>query len=1218
MQQPNAGKRDQNLPLTPPRNGEGPGERSRPRASGRGRGRGSADPQRLPTIGVLAGWQFYRTATNLSYLKPVFNGIRQAALDLGCSVYFGCGMGASASPADPIRPAWPSPAQGVDYVPVGAGNTDGLIVFNPLHSAERSRYIQDLRAGGHPVLFIGSGEEGPTIAVDNANGIFEAVAHLARHGHRQIAFLAGSPDDLAGDTGERLRAYQATLDQLGLPGDPRAVAFGRHVFDGGYSGMAQILESGAAFTALLASNDEMALGAMQYLKERGRRVPQDVSVIGFDNRLEGATVEPALSSVHVPLYEMGYQAVEHMARCLEGKAPLDGARVAAHLVVRDSCGCGEGSLPPGGGWPASGARLAEAVAAVVFNQAQNLPSSEIRALARQLVRAYESAIRSQRPDDFLQALDGVLERTIAGGDDAHIWQDALTLLKARTSLSPGPSPLAPEILDRARQAISAQMQRQHRHMVVDQRWISSRVSLLTASLQTALDEASIYEILEQHLRDMNIRRGLVVRFEAQDDDPLAWSILRDCLQPEREPLRFASPEFPPPGLFAAGQPIQLAFVPLVDQTGQLGYVVFDTEAFDIYGMIVQQLGGAFNTARLYRQATEGRRLAEEANRMKSRFLSTISHELRTPLNLIVGLSGMMLRESDEGDAHLSEAARKDVDRIHAYSQHLGGLIGDVIDLATSDAGQLRLNNENVNLSQALRMVAESGRQLAADKGLAWEASFPETEPWVWGDPTRLRQVALNLINNAVKFTAAGSVRLRILDHGDAVTVMVSDTGLGISPAEQQAVFDEFWQSERSLAHGYGGLGLGLAISKRLVEMHGGKISVASTGEEGAGSTFSFTLPTVSMPLESAARALKIQPAQQNVVVLASQPGSSERLCAELGQRGFNVQVILLKQAGDWRAQVLGLHPDAIILDISTHSTLGWETLKALKSHVEISRIPVLLFSASQAEGALLELDYLTKPIEITELTRALDQQWLLSEIDRPARTILVVDDEPNTLEMHARIVQAHASTNRVLKARHGKEALDILRREVVDLVLLDLQMPEMDGFEVLEAMRNLESMRRIPVIVVTGKNLTEADMARLNQGVTAVLSKGLFSAEETITHISAALANKRRLSGEAQRLVRLAMAYLHENYAEPLSRRDIARHVGITEDHLTFCFRQELGTTPIEYLQRFRINQAKRLLKETERSVTEIALDVGFSDSGYFSRIFRREVGMAPETFRRS
>ncbi|MGC9522890.1 MAG: substrate-binding domain-containing protein [Anaerolineae bacterium] len=1181
----------------------------------------------------MAGWQFYRTATNLSYLKPVFNGIDQAARDLNCSAFFGCGMGASASPADPIRPAWPVPAPDVDYVSIGPENTDGLIVFSPLHSPTRSQQLQDWRVAGHPVLFIGSGENGPTIAADNASGILEAVAHLVEHGHRRIAFLAGSPDDLQGDTGDRLRAYEAALAHHGLERDPRTVVYGRHVYDGGYTGISQIIDSGVPFSALLASNDEMALGAMQAIKERGLRIPQDVAVIGFDNRLEGTIQDPALSSVHVPLYDMGYHAVELMVRHLEGAAQLSGTtRVRTRLVTRESCGCGslrlasagEDVSPEGPGFDLKTQNnpLVETIATSVLNQAQRLSESECLSLCRRLVGSFAASVERNDRAEFLRTLEIVLQRTVGGGDDAHIWQDAITLIRKSSDMAGEGTPASPhlarEILDQARQTISFQMQRQHRHMLVDQRWSSSRLSLLTASLQTALDETRIYEILAQHLRTMNIDPALVVLFEAQEDDPLATSVLHNGLQPEQAPIRFSSPAFPPVGLFDVNQPVQLAMVPLVDQTGQLGYVVFGTEYFDLYGAIVQQLGGAFNTARLYRDATEGRRLAEEANRMKSRFLSTISHELRTPLNLIVGLSGMVLQDSDEGGVPLPEAARNDVDRIHAYAQHLGGLIGDVIDLATSDAGQLRLNNENVNLAQTLRIVAESGSQLAKDKGLTFESSLPEAGPWVRGDPMRLRQVALNLINNAVKFTAKGSIRLWLEDHGDSVTVRVSDTGLGISPEEQQVIFDEFRQSDRSVALGYGGLGLGLAISKRLVEMHGGTIAVQSTGIEGAGSTFAFTLPTIRLPVDDPRQPKEAQRGQQSVVVLTSQLGTSERLCEELHGRGFEVHTVFMRRGMDWRAEMGPWRADTIILDVSIDSALGWETLKEIKSQNNLAGVPVLWFSSAQSEGSLLELDYLTKPIEITELTRALDQHWLMDGTIRPARTILVVDDEPSTLDMHARIVQAHSASNRVLRARNGHEALDILHREAVDLVLLDLQMPEMDGFEVLEALRGLESMRKIPVIVVTGQNLTESDMVRLNQGVTTILRKGLFSIDETIAHISAALENKRRLSGEAQRLVRIAMAFVHKHYAEDLSRGIIAQHIGITPDHLTFCFRQELGTTPIQYLQRYRINRAKQLLRDTQQTITEIANQVGFSDSGYFSRIFRRETGTTPSAFRRS
>ena len=263
-----------------------------------------------PTIGVLAGWQYYRTATNLSYLAPVFRGISRAARDVGCNLLLGCGIGPSASPSDPLRPAWPVPSPETDFVPIGPWNTDGILVANPLHSQARSSYIQELISQGHPVLFIGSGEEGPTLVADNAGGIREAMRHLFDHGHRKIAFIAGSQSDMSGDSGDRFSAYQHFLNDNDIEVNPQLVAYGRHVYDGGYSAMQQILETGVPFTAVLASNDESALGAMQVLEKAGLKIPQDVAVIGFDNRLEGAVHEPGLSSVHVPLFDIGYQSLK--------------------------------------------------------------------------------------------------------------------------------------------------------------------------------------------------------------------------------------------------------------------------------------------------------------------------------------------------------------------------------------------------------------------------------------------------------------------------------------------------------------------------------------------------------------------------------------------------------------------------------------------------------------------------------------------------------------------------------------------------------------------------------------------------------------------------------------------------------------------------------------------------------------------------------------------
>jgi len=1187
---------------------------------------------RKPTIGVLAGWQFYRTATNLSYLKPLFNGINQSAQELNVNVFFACGMGASAKPEDPIRPAWPIPAPDVDTIPISPLNTDGLIVFNPLHSTVRSQYIQDLIRAKHPVLFVGSGECGATLAADNAGGIFEAVQHLVDHGHRQIAFLAGSPEDMGGDTGERLNAYYTALDSHGLEHDPLRVVFGRHVYDGGYSAMHQMMTSQATFSAVLSSNDEMALGAMKALQEAGRRIPQDVAIIGFDNRLEGAAFDPPLSSVHIPLFTMGQRGIELLVSHIEGKSELPAlTRIPAHLVIRDSCGCSpkqyfiaqteKSTKNSAASHELEWSNLVPAISESILSQTQSLGEDACVILCQSMVDAFCSSIKQKDPAELLRVLAEILEQSIAGEDDCSIWQDAIYVIAKECdnqTASDSERALVQSFLNEARQFIITYLQRQYRQYVAHQRWTSSRLSLLSASLTIALEEKEIYKTLEQHLPEMGVKLARVVLFSSDGQQAQTWSTAWDVLDLSKPPMKYQTQKFPPQGLLDQTSASTFTLIPLVHQSNQLCFAVFGTDSFDLYGPIVQQVAGALNTARLHRQALEGRRLAEEANRMKSRFLSTISHELRTPINLILGLSSMLLRENDEGESPLSEPTRKDIERIHAYSEHLGGLIGDVVDLAVSDAGQLRLNFENVDLGQILRLIAESGSQLAAEKGLSWEANLPESGPWVWGDRTRIRQVALNLINNAIKFTSTGGISLGLVENFDSVSISVQDTGMGIPVDEQKTIFDEFRQSERSIARGYGGLGLGLAICKRLVDLHGGTLVLFSTGKEGDGSTFTFTLPTVQ-PLTAKSQNLdKHLPAEPRILVLTNQKGNVKPLYNHLIKRGFDVQIALIEDDSQLNSHLGTQLPETIILDVSTDPALGWQVLKEIKANRSLSGIPVMFFSTSQVEESLLELNYLTKPIEISELTKALDQHWLLANSGRAVCNVLIVDDEPDTLDLHSRIVQAHSASNRVLRASNGKEAIAILQREVVDLVLLDLQMPEMDGFEVLQVMQSLETTRKIPVIVVTGKVLSESEMERLNRGVTAVLAKGLFSIEDTIGHINKALEQKRLISAEAKRLVRLAMVYLHENYASAISRGDIAKHIGVSEDHMTYCFRRELGVTPILYLQRYRINQAKHLLKESNQSITEIAFSVGFSDSGYFSRIFRRETGTSPEKYRQT
>jgi signal transduction histidine kinase/DNA-binding response OmpR family regulator len=1037
--------------------------------------------------------------------------------------------------------------------------------------------------------------------------------------------------------------------------------------------MKHILAAGREFTAVLASNDDSAFGAMQALQEAGLRIPQDVAIIGFDDRPEAAAQNPPLTTIHYSMPEIGYRAVNLLVEHLEDHTEKTIAAIPVWLVTRDSCGCPSTLRAPeqlAEDAPQTTTSLvAREMANAVIAEALHLGPYEVHTLCQHLASAFESSAEHDEESSFSQALQETLRRVAETDDDPHVWQRAISILRLRSPLLLEAEPLPTasrrmeDLLDQARAAISERTRRQHRQYIISHRRMTDRLGLMTARLLAALNEPQIFETLQEYLPGTGIKHADVAFLQAEGNDPAAWSLLQTRAG-QGPSNHFPSRRFPPDGLYPADEPFSLALLPLDIHEDVSGYAAFDAGQLEPLAAIVRQLAAALRSARLYREAAEGRRLAEEANRLKSRFLSTVSHELRTPLTLVVSLSEMLLREEAQGELPLPDPHRQDLERIHASAQHLDGLIHDVLDLARSEMGRLQLICEPLDLTVLLRSVAAVGERMAHDKALAWEAHIPADLPLAWGDRTRLRQVALNLISNAVKFTSKGKVALTVqtrtqdTDHraqdahreppaasvqlkaettgglgaprgglppkcasaGDArfITVSVSDTGLGIPLAEQESIFDEFRQSERTATRGYGGLGLGLAICRRLVEMHDGKIWAESSGEEGGGSVFTFELPAMEVlppEMEEMRRAR-----EQTVLLLTDKMGAEEHLREHLVRQGFKVEAERYHpdETTDWLSRVLSAPPGAVVLDLEPASEQGWEVLKAIKRNPATRDVPVLFFALAQERdgGAVLEMDYLTKPLRATELVHALIRQGLQMDAGE-LRSILIVDDEPGVLEMHTRVVEAQLPDCRILNARNGREALDFIQRERPNLVLLDLMMPELDGFGVLEAMHADRAMRDIPVVVLTGQELTEEDMRRLNQGVAAVLGKGLFTVKETLAHVEAALARTRRAGTEAKSVARRAMAFMHEHYAEPISRSDVADHVGVSERHLTRCFREETDITPIAYLNRCRVRQAKAMLEEG-KSVTETAIAVGFSDPAYFSRVFRRETGVTPSTFQRA
>ncbi|MEO7912715.1 MAG: substrate-binding domain-containing protein [Roseiflexaceae bacterium] len=1188
------------------------------------------------TIGVLASWQIYEGTTIGRYFHALLRGIQAAAAERGCNLLLACGVGGLAAPQS-YTPAWPVSAPDTDFVPVGPWNTDGLVVIAHRLSAERSRYLQELSAIDHPIVFVGPEVPGPAVVADNAGGMQQAFAHLLEHGHTHIAFIAGYElrehgIDRPNDSDFRLQGYLSALRAAGLAYDPRLVVYGAHNAEGGKCAMQRLLATGVHFTAVMASNDLSCLGAMQALSEAGLRIPQDVATIGFDDILDAKAHAPPLTTVRNSTFTLGYQSLQLMCDLLEGRhADQPVIRVPTQLVIRQSCGCRPGlnlghirRAEHGLALRTNHAMIARAMAEAALIEARYCTIENLDALCGDIVAAFLESLRRDDIAPFEAAIIALLGRVEALDEDAHAWHAAILVLREylpellRRIGRPADDAYGYQLIEQAHLEISERARRLSSRALLRQMDIADELGLMAAQLLGALDEAQIPTILAAHLPRLGVQHMLIALFERDDDDLAAQSSIWmsygiDTPVAQRQ---FPSRQFPPAGIYPPNARFQLALLPLRVEEQLSGFVAFEASNLEPCAAIVRNLAAALRSSQFYRDALEGRKLAEDASQLKSRFLSVVSHELRTPLNLIMGLSELLLRD-DQQPPMLSADLQQDLEHIATNAQHLGRLIGDVLDLTSSEAGQLRLAYEPLDLGEALRMVAVTGERMARDKGLAWHAVLPQPGPQVQADRTRMRQIVLNLVSNAIKFTSAGSVTLEVFGNGERAVIRVSDTGTGISPDEQQHIFDERWLSERTRMRTQGGIGLGLTICKQLVDLHSGTIAVHSAGL-GTGATFVITLPALRQAhdqFDALARAL---PPHQPVLVFAEQAADADRLVAYLTQQGYPVELC------DGNTDIAALdrfaiRPGALLVESRVASRRGWEIARALQGLRDSAPIPLLLFSLDPQDdaGALLELNYHIKPLNLAQFTQALQQHGLLDPSANGAlKTILIVDDNDATRAMHARMVQDQL-TYRILEASNGHAALAVMRETLPDLVLLDLMMPELDGFGVLEAMRADERLCRVPVVVLTAQSLAEDELARLNRGVSAVLVKGLFSVDETLQHITVALDRSRRIGSPTQQLVHKALAYLQEHYAAPLSRQQLADHIGVHENYLTDCFHREMGITPIAYLTRYRIRQARALLEAGQPSITEVAQAVGFADSAYFSRVFQREVGVSPSAYQR-
>jgi adenylate cyclase len=503
---------------------------------------------------------------------------------------------------------------------------------------------------------------------------------------------------------------------------------------------------------------------------------------------------------------------------------------------------------------------------------------------------------------------------------------------------------------------------------------------------------------------------------------------------------------------------------------------------------------AIQNARLFHEIEEKSREIELASEHKSRFLASMSHELRTPLNAIIGLTEMMAANTARFG---TEKALEPLNRVHRAGTHLLGLINQVLDLSKIEAGKLELSPESVNLGPLIDEVVGTARQLAEQNKNRLVAEAKGDLGAVTVDPMRLRQILLNLLSNACKFTKAGEVALRvrkIADGGSWIEFAVSDTGIGMTAEQQAKLFEEFSQADALTARRFGGTGLGLAISRKLARMMGGDVIVAS--EPGKGSVFTLRLPgSADSPAKSFAADGR-RPQAGCVLVIDDDATARELLSEQLKAEGFSV----VTAAGGLEGLKLAkeLRPSVITLDVIMPDLDGWSVLAALRQDSELAEIPVIMVTILDQQRRAVALGaagYLTKPIDRERLHR------LVERFRAPAQPtrVLLVEDEAFHRERIRGWLESQQWT--VQEAANGREALDHLHQGKPDLILLDLMMPEMDGFQVVATLQKEPGWRDIPVIVITALDLDATARERLNCGVQSVLVKETFRPADLVERI---------------------------------------------------------------------------------------------------------------------
>jgi PAS domain S-box-containing protein len=539
-------------------------------------------------------------------------------------------------------------------------------------------------------------------------------------------------------------------------------------------------------------------------------------------------------------------------------------------------------------------------------------------------------------------------------------------------------------------------------------------------------------------------------------------------------------------------------IPILDAAGEPAFLLGISEDITV----------AKKTQEALRQAQEE---AERANRVKSQFLASMSHELRTPLNAILGFSELL---SDDATGRFDEATRRRfLDQIHSSGVHLLQLINDILDLSKVEAGQMELQLRPIELGSLIDEARATVEPLAQSKAISLSVD-PGPELQLIADAAKVKQMLLNLLSNAIKFTSdGGRIQIRARRVDSWVEIAVSDTGIGIAAEDLGRLFTEFQQLDAGPARQQEGTGLGLALTRRFAELHGGQVIVESV--LGKGSTFTLRLPLEANAPQAPARLEPPLVAASDlmrplVLVVDDDPQAAEILARTLDAGGFRIKVA--HTGPEALTMARDLKPVAITLDILLPEVDGWEVLNRLKADEATRNIPVIVVSVvdNPALGrALGAFDYFVKPVDGKALLSRFSQYTFTNKVKSEPVRVLIVDDEQANLDLLEALLKDAGFA--VIRAGGGQEGIDLARSQIPNLILLDLMMPDLTGFDVVEALRAEEATRSIPIMVLTAKALTDDDKRALNGQVAAIFQRNSVAGTELIAWLRGIVAQRQNV-----------------------------------------------------------------------------------------------------------